>query len=481
MADRGPVKVPDARINNLIQLYRNAYKDIIQTIESSTTAGRIQKARTMATIRQTLTDLGDDVDKWVKVEIPKQYIDGANQAIMDLRAVGADITGPKGLAPVNKEAIAALTDETSLSFAQGLTAIARNAQTVLNEAARQQLNFVMADGFLKGESAKIVANNVKQKLQDQGLSALTDRAGRNWTFENYSDMLVRTKIVEARNMGLANRVSQNDFDLVQVSNHGSDHPACAYWEGRILSITGNTPGYPTLEEAKIAGLFHPRCQHAINVINLKLANLTEAYNNDYKGNSQEPISKAGGQRPMDAKQKKIEDLLNKNDVAGAQKVVDGISDPAVKAGMQSTIDALTGKQTQGRLFVNPVTKKVSHIPPADDKLSTGTYYHGTGTSATPGKNNMFGNAFYVARDQKTASIFGEVSSKKITMKNSDILLINNADEYKMFVDQAIAKYPGIDAAVAMPKYAQSLGFKAIEAAPQFDELGGIAILDKSLL
>lgn len=481
MADRGPVKVPDARVQALIDLYRKAYKDIVISIESATTAGRIQKARTMATIRSTLTSLGDDVDKWVKVEIPKAYLDGANIAIQDLRDLGADITGPKGLAPINREAIAALTDETSLSFAQGLTAVARNAQVILNEAARQQLNFVMADGFLKGESAKIVANNVKQQLKDQGISSITDRAGRNWTFDNYADMLVRTKIVEARNMGLANKMSQNGYDLVQVTNHRSDHAACAYWEGRILSVTGQTPGYPTLAEAKAGGLFHPRCQHAINTINLDLAKLTKAYDNSYNGNSQEPLSKSGGQRPLDKKQSQIENALNRNDVKGAQKVVDSISDPAVKAGMQSTIDAITGNQTQGRLFVNPLTQKISHIPPADDKLTVKTFYHGAGNSATPGKNNMFGDAFYVSRDEKTASIFGEVATKKIKIRESDILVIGSADEYKLLVDKAIAAYPNIAAAKAMPKYTQSLGFKAVEASPQFDELGGIAILDKALL
>ncbi len=37
---------------------------------------------------------------------------------------------------------------------------------------------------------------------------------------------------------------------------------CTPWQGKILSITGKTKGYPTLEEAKAAKLFHPRCRHA---------------------------------------------------------------------------------------------------------------------------------------------------------------------------------------------------------------------------
>lgn len=37
---------------------------------------------------------------------------------------------------------------------------------------------------------------------------------------------------------------------------------CAPWNGKVLSLTGQTPGYPTLEEAEGAGLFHPNCRHA---------------------------------------------------------------------------------------------------------------------------------------------------------------------------------------------------------------------------
>ncbi len=39
---------------------------------------------------------------------------------------------------------------------------------------------------------------------------------------------------------------------------------CKAWVGRIVSITGKTPEYPTLADAKAAGLFHPRCTHNIS-------------------------------------------------------------------------------------------------------------------------------------------------------------------------------------------------------------------------
>lgn len=281
MADHGEVKLRDLKIKNLIDSYEQAYKNIVETILNETSAGKIRKAKVMATIRVQLKELGVSVDQWAKSEIPQYYLDGANVAIQDLRDMGVDLSGPKGLVPINKEAIASLVDTTNLAFADGLTGIMRNARTVVNDALKMQLNFIIANGELTGESLRTVKIAIKQQLTDSGLTAIRDRAGRKWSFDRYAEMLVRTKAVEARNAGLGDKMLQNGYDLVQVSNHNSSHPACAEWEGKILSLTGNTKGYPTLNDAQDAGLFHPNCQHAINVIIPELASKTKAYDNPY--------------------------------------------------------------------------------------------------------------------------------------------------------------------------------------------------------
>lgn len=281
MADRGEVRLREARIKNLIDIYKKSFRDISRTIVNATTAGKIQKAKTLATIRVQLTELGVNVDEWVKREIPQYYLDGANVAIQDLRDLGVDLRGSKGLVAVNKEAIASLVDSTNASFAEGLTGISRNARVILNDALKQQITFVIAEGTLKGQALRTITAGVKQRLAESGLTAIRDRAGRSWTFERYAEMLVRTKSVEARNAGLADKMLQNGYDLVQVSNHGSKHKACAIWEGKILSLHGITEGYATVDDAEEAGLFHPNCQHAINVIVPALANKTKAYDNPY--------------------------------------------------------------------------------------------------------------------------------------------------------------------------------------------------------
>lgn len=278
---KGSVKIRQADIDALIKTYRSAYQDLVETIVYSTESGRIQKARVMATIKQNLAELGDNVDAWAKSTIPQYYLDGANKAIQDLRKQGVDLTKSSGLAAVNKSAIEALVSSTSDALYQAITGIQRNVSNILNDAVRQQTNFIIADGKLKGEALKTVANGVKQTIKDQGIDALTDSAGRSWSFDRYAEMLARTKAVEARNTGMANRMLQNGYDLVQVTDTGSTHQVCADWEGQVLSVTGNTPGYPTVADAEADGLFHPNCQHAINVLPPDLADKTIAYDNPF--------------------------------------------------------------------------------------------------------------------------------------------------------------------------------------------------------
>lgn len=416
MADHGEVKLRELRIQALIDTYHEAYKNIVETIIGDTTAGKINKARTLATIKIQLQELGDNVDKWVKTEIPQYYLDGANIAVQDLKKMGVDLQGPKGLAPINKEAIASLVDATNTAFAQSLTAIQRNAANLVSNAQKQQLNFIIADGQLTGAARDTVAASIKQAIEDNGITALTDAAGKNWAFDTYAQMLVRTKAVESRNAGLQQKMLQNGYDLVQVSNHLSSHPACAEWEGQILSVTGNTPGYPTTDEAEADGLMHPNCEHAYNPIDPDLADLTSAYDNPYD-----------------------------YEAAAADE-----GDPAEATG----------------------AGKVQQIP----------VYHGTGLNSFNEGTDLFGSAYYVARDKATAEQFGSaVTSSTLNIKKSEILTIKTDAQYNQLITSTLKAYPGEDIQKSLPKYVQSLGYKAVEGTAGYDPLAGIAVFSKSLL
>lgn len=271
------VEVNEASILKIISTFKTAYKSIAEEIFTATDFGVANRKAILSQINQVLEETGVDVQAFLEEELPQYYKAGADDAVKQLNNIGAEVSVSEGFNRIHREAIVALIDDTARAFGESLTGVGRSANLLLGKAVRDLITQKMAEGFIGGKALKEVRQSIKGLLQEQGLDALVDKGGRKWTLDRYAEMLFRTKAVEARNRGLANRMVENDYDLVQVSNHATTHLACAVWEGKVLSVTGNTPGYPTVAEAEAAGLFHPNCKHAINVLIPSIARLTKAY------------------------------------------------------------------------------------------------------------------------------------------------------------------------------------------------------------
>lgn len=267
-------------IKVLIGLYTDAYKDILAGMEDATDFGIANRRAIMADIEKKLTKLGADTDKWIQENVPKQYAAGAADAIGQLRQVGAKIKVGGSLVSIDRKAIEALMADTSMRFGDAMSGLKRDATRIFVSASQAEIKQQIASGIIEGQTRKEIAGTIKETIRSKGLAALEDKRGRSWTIDRYADMLVRTKMTEARNTGIANKMLQNDQDLVQVSSHGADD-ICGEWEGEILSLSGATDGFKTVAEAEADGLFHPNCRHALNVINPSLAAKTSIYENPY--------------------------------------------------------------------------------------------------------------------------------------------------------------------------------------------------------
>jgi hypothetical protein len=272
------VDVSDEQMARLIEIYKTAYKRIAVSIEGATSFGKYYRKEILKQIDEILKELGVDIQKFVEVEMTEFYKKGAGEAVTQLEKIGAELSVTKNFNQIHKEAISNLVDDIGQSFANTLTAVKRNATNIMNQAAKEEIMWKMAEGRISGETLTKIRGMVKGVFREQGVFYFIDKGNHRWELDRYTEMLIRTKAVEARNRGLVNRVVENDYDLVQVSDHFNECELCHPWEGKILSLTGRTSGYPTLDEATAAGLFHPNCRHAINTINLKLAKETNAYN-----------------------------------------------------------------------------------------------------------------------------------------------------------------------------------------------------------
>ena len=118
----------------------------------------------------------------------------------------------------------------------------------------------MATGVMNTRQA---VGEALQAFADQGITGFIDRGGHHWTLENYSEMAVLTAIERATISGYVDTMQSYGYDLAVIDGHIGACPICEAWEGVIISVSGNHPDYPSLDDAEGAGCFHPRCLHGI--------------------------------------------------------------------------------------------------------------------------------------------------------------------------------------------------------------------------
>ena len=100
---------------------------------------------------------------------------------------------------------------------------------------------------------------------------------------DYASLVARTTTAETYRRGAQNSILEtfDGNDLVQIIGI-SEFPnsPCVPYQGRILSLTGKTEGYTTLDEAESNGLFHVNCIHHF-AVTLDVINEYERKNIDY--------------------------------------------------------------------------------------------------------------------------------------------------------------------------------------------------------
>lgn len=272
-------------IQRLVKLYRQSAKNMLADFDSVTDFSQAKRAALLRNIDAELKRLAKESGVWIDAEVKNAYKIGMEDAVHGLEIlaekelIAPNITRTMFTKP-NKRAVEALIDDTSRAFADSLTMVGRSVRNITGTAFQREVRAGIAEGVVTGRTRIEIAQGIKNELKANGLTALKDKAGRNWTLDRYADMLARTKLREARNTGLQNKMLENGQDLVQVSINGSDHPACADYEGQILSLTGATPGYDTVDEAESNGLFHPNCMHTINPVEPDLAAETFGWNSE---------------------------------------------------------------------------------------------------------------------------------------------------------------------------------------------------------
>jgi len=248
----------DAEINRLVKFYEQAEREILDRINrallrANKTEYLVQMKREIEGILQQLRE-GNRT--WSTEAIPRVYSQSLYSADAMLKDAGAIVKA--GFGAIHQQAAQVLAENAYQRFEDVVQVIGRQVNDIYRELALENVRGTVV-GY---DTWKQTARRFREQLAERGVTGFKDRSGRMWNMRTYTEMHARTVCMQAHLEGTANRLVEQGHDLIKVSTHRGACELCQPWQGKILSITGKTEGYPTLEEAKAEGLFHPRCRHA---------------------------------------------------------------------------------------------------------------------------------------------------------------------------------------------------------------------------
>jgi hypothetical protein len=247
----------------------------------STQLNETKKNQLLSELRQAVTKADLEIRDWLVKSISESYTHGINYTTEVARIQFGDtvlLAGVVGstisLEPVtvslirnsaeyspHLSAINALLNDAYLDFGNSMTSFTRSGERMLNDALKRQLRSNIIQGRLDGSAIRDIKKTVKEVFVDKGFIGLTDRSGRDWTLDRYSEMLTRTHIIRANNEGAINRAKDFDVDIVEVSTHSTACPICQPYEGKFYSISGEDKKYPSLGGNEPP--YHPNCKHSL--------------------------------------------------------------------------------------------------------------------------------------------------------------------------------------------------------------------------
>lgn len=258
----------------LRMLFLRTEQRLLAEIRRKRSQGYVDYAE-VAALKRTRQILQDMVDEsWAYVPTMIETIFYRSEAAANGYANAAGLTATQ-ISVVEQLSNNLLGDimeaaETTQKSIETVFQVARQEEGALRKAALQ----AVAEQEAIGGGARQAAASMAMELQQEGVTAFVDKAGRRWSLQDYCNMATRTTARQAEVSAIL--TADPEHDLYKIVKIGSTCPICAPLEGRVYSRSGTNPDYPPLAKAfgKIdpAGgddltntylNIHPNCLHSI--------------------------------------------------------------------------------------------------------------------------------------------------------------------------------------------------------------------------
>lgn len=258
-------------VNTTVRIYRNAIQRVIVILQELATYGQTDKSISRAQMNSILNQLSvalaevdSEAEAYVREEIEKAFVNGQAQTVV---AIGEAKT---------MEEAASMASMSELSRSTVDAMIADTFEDLMyanNKMKRETIKMVrgmvaesMRTSAAMNQGVNFTKKSILERFQAEGNIAIIDRRGRKWKLDTYAEMVTRSKMRQAHTEGSRVEALERDIDLAIISSHGAKDE-CRHYEGQVISMNGNTPGFITYDELYRSNLiFHPNCKHKLTPI-----------------------------------------------------------------------------------------------------------------------------------------------------------------------------------------------------------------------
>ena len=274
-------------LDRLIAIYLKAETDIINEIGRLRSQGLVDyhAVAALERVQAILRKMQSDSWTYVPKMIEKQFYVRVPEArkILDIpETVKKHLAGYANAAVLTGEQTT-IVEQLTMQMMEKVTDAAMTTMSTLQSAiiGRVEPDIYRRVGLEQVAAMQATGRGVNKALPQfvdtlrrEGVTALVDKAGRNWSLHTYCSMVARTTSRQAEILSVL--TTDPAHDLYKISSHGTTCGLCAPYEGRVYSKSGADPDFPPLASAfgKIdpAGPddlsntwlnIHPNCHHVL--------------------------------------------------------------------------------------------------------------------------------------------------------------------------------------------------------------------------
>jgi len=224
--------------------------------------------------------------RWARAALAGRYADSQARARTRLEMIGAERN--KGF---DKErhhrAIDRSLDATLKDFLKATGAMRLFVGRYIEGARKHSGSLLQVQEFNESVLGEVgdafVGNLVRRSIEDNKARGFISREIMRWLRSNladgnyikignrmynvrdYSELVARTRMIEASTEAVKAMCDEYENDLVEFSTHDNPCDECKELEGQIFSISGTDSEYPALT-SDVEPPVHPRCEHNLNPV-----------------------------------------------------------------------------------------------------------------------------------------------------------------------------------------------------------------------